>query len=128
MPASIQTVPMMRPPWWNSTTLSQTSTDTTRPKTAGSGTRAPATGTESGTRKALGRSPSRKRRTITDRCAIANEIIAPKANTPARNSRSWGMASANAISAARQIATYGVPRRRWRRPTALGICRLVASE
>jgi hypothetical protein len=98
------------------------------PNTAGSGTRAPRTGIENGTRKALGRSDSRKRSAITDRCASENAIIAPNANTPARKSRSCGSASANAIRAASVIVMYGVPRRRWSRPTALGIWRFVASE
>ena len=57
---------------------------TARPSTAGSGTAPPRTWTESGTRNALGRSASRKRSTITDRWAIANAIIAPKAKMPAR--------------------------------------------
>ena len=108
--------------------LIHTNTEISAPNTAGSGTRAPRTVTESGTRKALGRSGSRKRSLITARCAIEKAISAPKAKTPARKSRSCGSASANAISAASAIVTYGVPRRRCRRPTALGICRLVASE
>ena len=77
-----------------------TAIENAAPNTAGSGTRAPPTGIENGTRNALGRSGSRKRSAITDRCASENAIIAPNANMPARKSRSCGSASAKAISAA----------------------------
>ena len=77
MPATIQAVPISRAPPWSVTTLSQTESANSAPKTAGSGTRAPRIGIESGTRNALGRSGSRKRSAITDRCAIAKAIIAP---------------------------------------------------
>ena len=96
-------------------------TASTSPKTAGSGTSAPRTRTENGTRKALGRAGSLKRSTITERCAIEKAIIAPKANVPTRNSRSCGIASPKAIAVAITIATDGVPRSALRRPTALGI-------
>ena len=79
-------------------------------------------------RKALGRSASRKRSTITDRCAIANVTIAPNANTPARNTMSSVSARPNPISPAITMTTNGVPRLRWSRPARLGICRFVASE
>ena len=65
----------------------------------------PPTGIESGTRKARGRPGSRNRRAITLRCAIANVIMAPNANTPARKSRSWGIAKAKATTAAIAMAT-----------------------
>ena len=42
---------------------------------------------------------------MTDRCAIAKLIIAPKAKTPARNSRSCGTVNAKASTAAIEIAT-----------------------
>ena len=61
-------------------------------------------------------------------CAIAKVSIAPNAKIPARKSMSFGSASPKAIRAAAVITTYGVPRRGWRRPIALGIWRLVASE
>ena len=62
------------------------------------------TGIENGTRKALGRSRSRKRSTITDTCAIEIVIIAPKAKMPARKSTSCGITSRKAIAAASVIA------------------------
>ena len=77
MPAAIQAVPITRAPSCSATTLIQTEMEKTAPKTVGSGTCAPRIGIERGTRKALGRSGSRKRSAITDRCASANAIIAP---------------------------------------------------
>ncbi len=62
------------------------------------------------------------------RCAIVRPISAPNAKMPTRKSRSSGITSAPASADAIAMTTNGVERVGCRRPTALGICRLVASE
>ena len=65
----------------------------------------PRTGTENGTRKALGRSGSRKRRRSRETFEIVKASIAPKAKIPARNLRLLESVSPKAATAARVMAT-----------------------
>ncbi len=58
----------------------------------------PLNGTDHGTAYARGRSASRKRSTITDRCAIVNDSSAPNAKIPISSSRLAGSTSAAAAS------------------------------
>ena len=104
-PNTIQAPPTTRAPSWKATTVTSASAARSAPSALGMGIEPDPTAMLGPALNARGRSGSRKRMTITDRWAIVNASIAPKAKMPARNSRSVARLSANAMTAARQIVT-----------------------
>ncbi len=127
-PASSHPRPTYRAPVCSTTTAISPAPASSAPATAGTGTRAPRQPNDTGISYPRIRAGSRKRSTMIERWAIVNDSSAPNAKMPTSSSRSVGTTSAALASAAAPITTHGVPQRPLRRPMALGIWRLVASE